>query len=107
MEPDGKSRAQHLQAAVGKVPWAAAKLEGPALPAAGAHVWTWFRELNISRGYSQAGPNPLAYAEIAAWAQLTQRVPRVWEVAWLRELDMIWLAGGKDDPDGAGPQRPA
>jgi len=90
--PDGLTYRQHCEAAAFLSPRARQELHGPALPAACAYVWTWFCELHAARGYHQAGPNPISYAELDAWARLTGRRLTPWEVAALRTLDQAWMA---------------
>ncbi len=96
-QKDGHAKREHLQAAAKRgAKEAAAALEGPELPAAGAHVWEWFLELHAARGAGEFGISPIGYADIDAWARLTGRLPRFWEVAWLREIDRLWLAKPKE-----------
>ncbi len=45
-------------------------IEDEELPAAGEHLWAWFWTLDGGRGYGLAGPLPLTYSDIAAWASL-------------------------------------
>lgn len=70
------------------------ELEGPALPAELGYLWDWFLSLHIARRYNEAGPQPIGYAEIDAWARLTRTPIAPWEVEALRSLDMTWLAKG-------------
>jgi hypothetical protein len=37
------------------------------------------------------GPNPISYAEIAAWSKLSGNRPNKHEVKMLRELDRVYL----------------
>lgn len=58
----------------------------PRLPRAVQHVYLWFVELAAARR-SGFGPDPIAFAEIQAWATLTLRQPRPWEVRAIRAMD--------------------
>lgn len=64
-----------------------ARLRTPPIPAALAHVWDWFGELSAARTGNGAGPNPIPYSEIEAWARLTGRVLAVRDVRALAALD--------------------
>lgn len=80
----------------------------PPLPPAAQHVFRWFLELAGRRGSGPVGPNPLGFADVAAWAALTGRSPRPWEIRILMVLDDCWLAAlgpseGASGPDGASP----
>ena len=74
----GKARANGLQ-----------KL--PQMPTALEHVWHWFRDLSFARTSNGFGPNPITYAEIAAWRDLTLAMPNPWEVSLLKRLDRAYL----------------
>jgi len=68
-----------------------------------AHLWRWFVDLHSARGSSGYGPNPIPYAEIAAWASLTGWPPSPWEVAIIRRIDTVFLkvaAQNRADSDG-------
>lgn len=54
------------------------------LPEAGRLAWQWFAELSASRSYGMAGPDPLSFAEIEAWARLKR-----WPLEE-RHVDLIW-----------------
>jgi len=102
---DGSTLREHLErvAQMGGPHGArvAAQLAGPEFPEACAHVWTWFCALHGARSFGPNGPNPIGYAEIAAWARLTRRAPQAWEVDLLRELDGVWLTAKDDDAEGS------
>jgi hypothetical protein len=59
----------------------------PAVPETLAHLWAWFCELDGGR----TGQAPLAWSDLKAWAELTGRSPRPWEVHILRRLDRLRL----------------
>ena len=50
------------------------------------HVLAWFVELSGRRTNGMA-PNPITFTEIEAWARLTGRCPRPWEVRVITRLD--------------------
>ena len=94
---DGATYGQHLERAARAGSKAAQEeLQGPALPAVGAYVWTWFCELLEARAFTEHGPQPIGYAAMQAWAELTRRAPTSWEVGLLRDLDRTWL----EKPEG-------
>ena len=55
------------------------------------YLWSWFLELSAARSGNGAGPNPISYAEIAAWGHLTGLRPTSFEVKILRALDIKFL----------------
>ena len=65
--------------------------EAPPFPSIAGHVWGWFQELQEGRSGNGFGPNPLSFAEIAAWASLTGRRPQPWEVRALKKIDLAYL----------------
>lgn len=44
----------------------------PVVPEAGRLIWSWFIEISATRTYNPAGPNPISYGEIEAWARLNR-----------------------------------
>jgi hypothetical protein len=60
-------------------------------PVAVGHVWEWFLELVPRRTSNGMGPNPITFADIQAWAALTERAPTPQEVRWLMRLDDTML----------------
>lgn len=55
-------------------------------------LWGWFSDLNGTRTWHQAGPNPIGYAEIEAYARLTGQPLRPQDVRAIRQLDEAWIA---------------
>jgi hypothetical protein len=53
------------------------------------YLWDWFRELARTRRASMAGIEPLGYADVDAWARLTDRNPAPEEVEALLTLDVV------------------
>jgi hypothetical protein len=84
---DGSTDRQHLQAVAERSPAAAEQLAGPPLPAAIAHVWAWFCQLDAGRGGGGFGPTPLSWGTLDAWARLTRTRPTAFEVHCLLALD--------------------
>ena len=66
---------------------AQAELSGPEPPEELIYLWTWWIELNRSRGGGMNGPEGLTYQGIDAWARLTGADPEPVEVEALFELD--------------------
>lgn len=64
----------------------------PRVPEAGRLLWGWFLDLHATRSQGFAGPLPIAYAEIEAYARL-HRIPMASRhVDILRAMDAAWLA---------------
>lgn len=86
-----------------------AALDGPELPADGAHVWAWFLELSAGRGSNGFGPNPISYLDLLAWSLLTGTITRPAEVEAIMALDRAWMAaqvGMVDTPIDGGHHSP-
>jgi hypothetical protein len=72
-------------------------------------VWGWFWALHARRS-SGFAPNPISYADIAAWAALMGARPSPWEVWLITRLDDAFLSRKPPDPEkteapaGDGPQ---
>lgn len=81
------------------------------VPEPGGLVWQWFLELSATRTYNGAGPNPLSFAEIEAWARLHRWPLRPHHIRLLRALDAAWCdcayaaaknpKAAKEKPSGA------
>jgi hypothetical protein len=83
---------EHLQAAAaasGRVP---DELVAPPLPPAVAALWEAFAALSAARGSNGFGPNPLTYADLAAWQQVHGVPLTGWEAEILLALDRVALA---------------
>ncbi len=61
------------------------------IPEAGRLLWGWFIELHATRTYHAAGPHPIAYAEIEAWARLNRWPLQPHHVDIIRAMDSAWL----------------
>lgn len=109
--PDGASKRQHLESVArqtGKLP---AELDTPPIPAWAEHIVGWWAELNAARGGNGMGPNPISWADIAAWSRLTATEPSPFEVRTILALDQAWLAeqaksSSRPPPPAASPQPP-
>ena len=84
-----------------------AHLEGgkPRAPEGSSVLWNAFMALSRARSCGPAGPNPISYPEIAAYAQL-MRVPlEPHHVEALAAMDEVWMGrayrGAKGVPEGA------
>jgi hypothetical protein len=64
----------------------------PVVPESGVLLWNLFMETSASRTYHAAGPNPIAYAEIEAFARLHRWPLQPHHVAIIRSMDDAWLA---------------
>lgn len=63
----------------------------PQIPEAGRVLWRIFVELSATRTYHMAGPNPVGFAEIEAYARLHRWPLAPHHVAILRAMDDAWL----------------
>lgn len=80
----------------------------PAVPEAGQTLWQIFASLSAKRTYHASGPNPIAYAEIEAYARLHRWPLRPHHVEMIRALDQAWLDHAyaqMDSGDGKPPRR--
>jgi hypothetical protein len=68
-----------------------AALAGPDLPAWGRHIFAAWIDLHAGRGGNGMGPNPIAWADLAAWAALTGTEPSPFEVRTIMAIDRAWL----------------
>jgi len=70
-------------------------------------VWRCFIDLCGTRTYHAAGPHPISYAEIEAYARLHRLPLETRHIRLIRVLDRVWLeyanskAAGKTTPDAA------
>lgn len=67
------------------------RLRVPEIPAALSHVWDWFCELSAARSGNGTGPNPISYAEMAAWSELTGRPLAPRDVRAIALLDQAFF----------------
>jgi hypothetical protein len=86
------------------------------VPEASRALWGWFTDLSSTRSYHAAGPNPITYAEIAAYIATTGQPLRAEHVAAIRRVDEAWIKAvydsrgapaGMPDPSKAQPVSPA
>jgi len=95
--PDGATEREHLLSVERQTGRRLIALDGPALPADGAHVWAWFFELSAGRGSNGLGPNPISYLDLLAWTVLTGTITRPAEIEAIMALDRAWLAAPTTD----------
>lgn len=62
-----------------------------AVPEGGRLAWRWFTDLNAARSYGMAGPNPISYAEIEAYARLHRWPLEPRHVDLITAMDRAWL----------------
>lgn len=72
-----------------------------AIPAGGELLWRWFCDLNGTRTYGMAGPNPIVHAEIGAYARLSGWPIEHRHVSILRAMDTVWLENAYAKKDQA------
>lgn len=63
----------------------------PMIPEAGLIFWQAFAALCDARQEGPHGPQPIALAEIEAWARLYRLPLRPHHVALIRALDRVWM----------------
>lgn len=63
----------------------------PVMPEAGVLLWNLFMEISASRTYHAAGPHPISFAEIEAYARLNRWPLQPHHVAIIRAMDDTWL----------------
>lgn len=90
--PDGATEREHLLSVERQTGRRPAALDGPMLPADGAHVWASFLELSAGRGSNGFGPNPISWLDLLAWRMLTGVIVRPAEIDAIMALDRAWLA---------------
>ena len=61
------------------------------VPEAGRLVWGWFCDLSNARTYHMAGPNPIGFADIEAFARLHCWPIQPHQVELIRALDDAWI----------------
>jgi len=100
----GATYGDHLRAAARHSQVARAELAGPRVPMVFGYIWEWYVELREAQQHGPFGFQPISYAEIRAWAELTRSRPRPWEVRWIRRLDNVMRSPppkeGEDGRDG-------
>jgi hypothetical protein len=62
------------------------------VPEAGRLLWSAFIELDGTRGFGEAGPQPIAFAEIEAWCRLKRTPLEPHHVDALRAMDAAMIA---------------
>lgn len=63
----------------------------PDIPPDGDVLWQWFWELSSARASSGYGPQPVGWADMAAWARLTGIDLAPWQALALRRMDETYL----------------
>lgn len=63
----------------------------PPLPEAGTDLWNIFCDLCASRTYHASGPNPIAFGEMQAWAQMHRWPLERRHVEVIRAMDRAWI----------------
>jgi hypothetical protein len=90
-QPDGATKRDHLESVERQTGKRPAALDGPELPAWGRHIFAAWIDLHAGRGGNGMGPNPIAWADLAAWAALTGTEPSPFEVRTIMAIDRAWL----------------
>lgn len=65
--------------------------EVPQVPEAGRTFWNWFLDLHDTRQWSEAGPLPISYSEIRAYAELMRWPLRPCDVEFIRAMDRAYM----------------
>jgi hypothetical protein len=66
------------------------------IPHAGARLWRIFLDLHGTRRFTQAGPQPIPFAEIDAYARLMREEIRPIDLAGLRAMDAAYLKAARE-----------
>jgi hypothetical protein len=81
-----------------------------AIPAGGELLWRWFLDLSRTRRAGLAGPEPISYSEIEAYARSTRWPIEPRHVAVLRAMDDVWMEHARKRttpaPEGVKAMRP-
>jgi hypothetical protein len=91
LQDDGSTLNDHLKSLwrqTGRKPDQLERVEFPPLMRA---VWSHFLELNNARTSNGFGANPLTYAEIYAWNNLTGANVSADDVRIIKQLDNVYL----------------
>jgi hypothetical protein len=64
----------------------------PDLPEWAGLPWRWFADLNATRTWHAAGPNPISYSEVAAYSALTRQSLRPTDIEVIRAMDRAYIA---------------
>lgn len=78
-----------------------------AVPEGGRLAWRWFTDLNAARSYGMAGPNPISYAEIEAYARLHRWPLEPRHVDLITAMDGAWLDHARGNVGFSHIERPA
>lgn len=62
------------------------------LSSAAVHLWQWFMHLHQGRQEGYAGPVPLSWGDMAAWAKMVAAEPRPAEWRIIRAMDEAYLS---------------
>lgn len=83
---------------------------GVSIPAGGELLWRWFLDLNRTRTYHAAGPNPIQPSEIEAYARSTGWPIEPRHIVVLRAMEDVWMDHAHTRaarvPDGVKPLPP-
>lgn len=63
----------------------------PTLPSQTVHIWEYFITLSSRRTWSESGPYPISFHDIAAWQGITCIKLEKWELDALIQIDKVWL----------------
>lgn len=92
-----RSQYESVQRQTGKIPKVLAEI--PEMPPALVYLWNWFMELEAARGGNGYGINPLSFAEIHAWTQLTRVQPVPWEIDAIKRIDAVRIRISNEKKD--------
>jgi hypothetical protein len=88
---DGATRRDHMLQASRQLGRPVPELEGPACPPSLQPIWLLFLDLSGSRTMHAAGPNPITWPDLQAWAAMTGDSLSGMELAAIRALDRVFL----------------
>jgi hypothetical protein len=61
------------------------------MPAGGDLLWRWFLDLGAARSWHAAGPNPIAWSDVAAYCSLTGTRMELRHLDTLRAMDAAYI----------------
>ena len=85
-DQNGTTQREHLEQVERQTGRRPIALEGPDFPLLVSHIWSAFILLS-----NFSGPNPISYAEIKTWKELTETPLDAREVEAIKRLDAVYM----------------
>ena len=90
-DKNGTTQRDHLEQVERQTGRRPTALEGPDFPMLVSHIWSAFILLSNTRSAGFSGPNPISYAEIKTWKELTETPLDAREVEAIKSLDQVYM----------------